>query len=286
VRVNGLPTAAFSNSLACSDQPVLFTDASTAYAAALVSWNWRISDSIGLIAILNGDAPSYVFDSAGKYFVKQIITDANGCTDTLVQEMKVNRSPLSAFSITENVDNIQGQVQFNNGSIGATDYIWDFGNGNTSYAESPLITYADDGTYPVVLITKSDQGCYDTTSIVYELLFKGLYVPNAFAPEGTQQATRIWKPVGVNLKTYSCEIYNSYGALIWSSTKLDATGAPLEGWDGYFWDERNNGRISAQDVYVWRISAVFRDGTIWTNQDVGVHKGIEGPAWGTVTIIR
>jgi len=92
--------------------------------------------------------------------------------------------------------------------------------------------------------------------------------------------------VGVNLDSYQCEIYNSYGALVWSSIKLDSYGAPLEGWEGYYQDNNNTSYKCPQDVYVWKISAKFRDGTIWTNTDVGEHEGLSEPVWGTVTLIR
>ena len=286
IRVNGLPEARFSNNPPCSQQIVQFVDSSLAYIAPVVSWHWRISDSLGLLAILQGDTVSHVFDSTGRYNVQLLVADTNGCSDTLTQWITVNRSPVSAFSFTENVDDIQGHIQFTNGSIGAEQYNWDFGNGDNSYAESPLMTYADDGDYPVILVSTSKEGCNDTALLIYKMLFKGLYVPNAFAPEGMASETRVWKPVGVNLESYQCEIFNSYGALVWSSIKLDSWGAPLEGWEGYYLDNNNTSHKCPQDVYVWKITAKFRDGTIWTNKDVGEHEGLSDPVWGTLTLIR
>ncbi len=286
IRVNGLPEARFSNNPPCSQQIVQFVDSSLAYIAPVVSWHWRVSDSLGLLAILQGDTVSYVFDSTGRYNVQLLVADTNGCSDTLTQWITVNRSPVSAFSFTENVDDIQGHIQFTNGSIGSVQYNWDFGNGENSYAESPLMTYADDGDYPVILVSTSKEGCNDTALLIYKMLFKGLYVPNAFAPEGMASETRIWKPVGVNLESYQCEIFNSYGALVWSSIKLDSWGAPLEGWEGYYMDNNNTSHKCPQDVYVWKITARFRDGTIWSNTDVGEHEGLSKPVYGTLTLIR
>ena len=128
----------------------------------------------GFIGSMDGESPAFVFDSTGTYQVMLTVADANGCADTLVQQVNVNPAPVSAFSYTENVENIQGQVQFTNGTIGASEYFWDFGNGAVSYAESPLITYADDGIYNVILVSVSEQGCHDTTMITYEMMFKGL----------------------------------------------------------------------------------------------------------------
>ncbi|MFA6183445.1 MAG: PKD domain-containing protein, partial [Acidithiobacillus sp.] len=231
VRVNGLPGASYANSLACAGQQTFFFDASLPYMAPLITWGWRVRDSVGMIASMQGATPAYIFDSTGNYFVRLMVADTNGCADTIVQQVMVNPSPVSAFSYSENVEDIQGQIQFTNGSVGALQYFWDFGNGVTSYAESPRITYADDGAYPVMLVAVSEHGCHDTTLVTYAMMFKGLYVPNAFAPGGTIQATRYWKPVGVNLATYRAEVYNSYGMLLWSSSLLDENGAPAESWD-------------------------------------------------------
>jgi PKD repeat protein len=279
--VNGLPDAGFANSLACSGQKTYFFDGSQPYMAPLAEWGWRVNDGSGFIGGMDGESPAFVFDSTGTYQVMLTVADANGCTDTLVQQVNVNPAPVSAFSYTENVENIQGQVQFTNGTIGASEYFWDFGNGEVSYAESPLITYADDGIYNVILVSVSEQGCHDTTMITYEMMFKGLYVPNAMAPGGTIQSTRIWKPVGVNLATYTAEIYNSHGMLLWKSSLLDEHGAPAESWDGTY-----NDKPCQQDVYVWKITAIYRDGSIWNNTDVGEREGLSEPKWGTVTLIR
>ena len=95
------------------------------------------------------------------------------------------------------------------------------------------------------------------------------------------QPTRIWKPVGVNLVSYNAEIYNRQGMLVWSSTALDEKGSPTESWDGTY-----KLKPCQLDVYVWKIMAVFRDGSIWTNSDVGEHKGLSEPVYGTITLIR
>jgi PKD repeat protein len=230
---------------------------------------------------MQGPTPSFTFDSTGRYQVMLTVADSNGCADTLIQQVTVKPSPLSAFSYTENVHNIQGQIQFTNGSIGAEQYYWNFGDGQTSYSESPIITYADDGTYQVMLVSVSDLGCQDTALITYEMMFKGLYVPNAFAPGGSIQPTRIWKPVGVNLASYNVQVFNSHGMLLWKSTALDEHGTPTESWDGTY-----NEKPCQQDVYVWMITAIFRDGSVWYNQDVGEHKGLSEPVYGTITLIR
>jgi len=42
-------------------------------------------------------------------------------------------------------------VSFINSSVGATDYLWDFGDGQISYLPEPVYTYSNSGTYTVTL---------------------------------------------------------------------------------------------------------------------------------------
>jgi PKD repeat protein len=280
--IYGLPKVSYSSSLACIGQPTYFFDHSDPYLAPLDLWGWKVSDSLNqFLGTMQGATPQYVFDSVGAYRVLLTASDTNGCADTLSALVHARPSPLSVFSYHQNAGDVQGAVQFTDGSIGAMEYHWDFGNGETSTAASPLITYADDGNYTVTLVTLNKEGCSDTSSMQFNMLYKGLWVPNAFAPTGPVQATREWKPAGINLATYHCQVYNSWGAMVWESKLLDEKGSPLESWDGTYKDHPVQ-----EGVYVWRIQAVFRDGTIWDNKDVGEHGKLTEQVFGTITVIR
>ena len=209
------------------------------------------------------------------------VSDSNNCIDTITKQISVNPSPVSAFSINENYGYVQGQIQLLNGTIGASQYYWEFGNGTISGAESPVTTYNEDGNYLITLTSTNNFGCTDTTSILYEFLFKGLWIPNAFTPNGPVEEVRLFKPIGINLASYKAEVFDSFGNLIWSSTLLDQKGSPIEGWDGTL-----KGNPCQQDVYVWKISAIFRDGSIWRNTDVGNRDYLNNQPYGTVTLIR
>jgi hypothetical protein len=204
-----------------------------------------------------------------------------------------NPAPVSDFEIKEDYDNVQGQIHLINRTQGATRYEWDFGNGFTSTADEPTIKFNDEPTitynsngfyYNIQLISYTDFNCSDTLEMPYYLMFKGLYVPNAFSPTNPMNEVRLFKPVGINIKegTYLVEVYDSWGNLLWSSTKLDIYGSPEEGWDG----TSDNGNLLPQDVYVWRIMAVFRDGTVWNSKNAGDHTNIPEKTYGTVTLLR
>lgn len=57
------------------------------------------------------------------------------------------------------VSDIQNRtVSFNNLSVGATSYLWDFGDGTSSTLLNPVKTYSEDGTYTVTLTANSSNG--------------------------------------------------------------------------------------------------------------------------------
>ena len=63
--------------------------------------------------------------------------------------------PEASFSFTPNEANYR-QVSFANLSFSATDYAWDFGDGNTSSEKTPVHTYEEDGFY-IVSLTATDK---------------------------------------------------------------------------------------------------------------------------------
>lgn len=71
--------------------------------------------------------------------------------------------PEAAFSATPSeADHLT--INFTNLSISATDYAWDFGDGNTSTAKDPTNVYEDIGTYTVSLTATDKLNVSSTTS--------------------------------------------------------------------------------------------------------------------------
>jgi len=187
-------------------------------------------------------------------------------------------SPTAAFTIADHQDGLKGACRMMNHSTGADNYFWDFGNGLSSLEENPTVTYIEDGTYRIWLTAINQLGCSDTAWLDYSVLFTGLYIPNAFAPDIVGVSGSLFKPMGINLKEFSIQIYDNWGDLLWESRSLDELGRPAEAWDGTF-----RGAPLPQGTYMWKVHAVFKDNTIWTGSDIG--KG-RGKTIGTVTLIR
>ena len=114
-----------------------------------------------LVASFNSPNPSYQWyldgqpvpgATAGVYFPIQSgeyqveITDNIGCVG--LSDMLTVTLVSASFDLNTN----NGAYHFTNTSIGATSYLWDFGDGQTSTETNPVHTYEMSGPYPVTLI--------------------------------------------------------------------------------------------------------------------------------------
>jgi PKD repeat protein len=278
-RIYGLPEAHYENTTACVGDPTFFTDISVKSDTTFGYWKWSFGDPATTRDTSSMKDPSYRYPATGDYSIRMIVRDHFGCIDTVDSTVKVNVTPLSSFTAQNGYNGKQGQVKMNNLSTGADNYTWDFGNGETSIEENPVALYTEDGTYTIKLISMNNFNCTDTTYYTYELLFKGLYVPNAFSPSGTNLGVRLFQPIGMNLKQYHVTVFDAWGHQMWESTKLDDKGSPTEGWDGTF-----EGVLMPQGNYMWKISALFVDDSPWEGSDIGV--GGSTKSMGTVVLIR
>lgn len=254
------PAADFSTDPACIEDFTDFFDESEPSGADIYAWEWDFGDPGSNVDTAVIQNPSHIYDELGTYEVSLIIEDMNLCRDTIVKTIQVHEVPASGFDIVENWQGTQGQLFLENTSTDAEYFEWDFDNGETSVEESPVVQYFDDGTYEIQLIAYNQYDCPDTTIVEYILMFKGLFIPSAFHPEGAPGIKK-WQPKGINMRRYSVEVYTLWGNLVWSSTALDANGSPVESWNGRVDDE--SGEVGAPGNYLWKASATFRDGTIW-----------------------
>jgi PKD repeat protein len=206
------------------------------------------------------------------------------CMDSLVlrDTIIVHENPISDFSyITgDAIGSNGGPIIFTNLSQGAISYSWNFGDGAFSAEVDPTHRFIATSDIKIMLIAENIFGCKDTSFQILCHNCGDLFVPNAFAPAfgAGSDLVRIWKPAGYGLQSYLAQVFNTYGELLWSSDKLELT-QPAEGWDGTY-----EGKAMQQDVYVWKIEAIFIDGSRWKGmlyRDSKVPKTI-----GDVTLIR
>ncbi len=184
LEIFALPEVDFSFNLPCAGKVTHFMDETIAGQAAFNQWSWNFGDSHSTSDTSNQQNPGYIYGQEGNYTVALRVRDDNTCEDVTNKVIEVYPTPESDFNTVSNYGGIQGQVLCENLTSGAILYAWDFGNGLTSELESPVTVYEQDGTYIIQLISTNEYQCADTSYQEYDLILQGLYVPNAFVPEG------------------------------------------------------------------------------------------------------
>jgi len=142
-------TAQFTASTASCGSPVAFSNTSS----GATGYQWDFGDGNNSTA----SAPSHTYSAAGTYTVSLIASGACGA-DTTTQTITIQPQAPNANFLAAN-----GWCGFtitfgNLSSGGATNYQWDFGDGNNSTATNPSHTYGAAGTYTVMLIASSSCG--------------------------------------------------------------------------------------------------------------------------------
>ena len=218
--------------------------------------------------------PVHIFESPGLFNVKLISENTYKCKDSDSIQIRIFPSPQSNFTFTS-TGGYPEYLTFVNSSNGASECFWDFGNGQvlSSCMVNDALEYSTNNNYTISLLTRNQFGCTDTAIENYLVNFKGLFVPNALIPEHPDPDENLFLPKGIGIMEYSIQIFDTWGNLIWKSSALK-DGMPSEGWNG----RDANGNLYPQDVYAWRASAKFTDGTYWS--------GKNGKTYGTVTLIR
>lgn len=113
----------------------------------------------------------------------------------------------STISVPEPFVCIPNSVDFINNSLNANEFLWIFGDGNTSTEFEPSHFYSQPGTYTVTLISTDTSGCYEADSSVVEVmigLFEGAVVqpPSPVCPgepyqlEASGGTVYAWTPAG------------------------------------------------------------------------------------------
>lgn len=166
-----VPTSAFDYTFSgsglnapggCLYESISFADASSINTPDnIISWNWDFGDG-NTSTVQN---PTYQYTAEGTYTVKLIITSNNGCTDSVSTNIDIYPVPVASFTTSNvcvyNSASFQDNSTISTGSI--TNWLWDFGDGNTSSIQSPTNLYNTDGTYTTLLVVISNHGCSDTT---------------------------------------------------------------------------------------------------------------------------
>ncbi len=215
------------------------------------AYHWNFGDGNTSTAV--NPSNTYLSYHGGiPYTVTLTYTNTTGCRDSLTQVGLINiySQPVAIFNATpQPTDIMTPEIHFHDHSTGVIDsWIWTFGNGAGATDQNPVYTYADTGSYHVVLVVSNIHGCVDTASatIVIDPILT-CYIPNAFSPYDENGTNDVFKLSGTDIKTtgFEMSIFDRWGERIFT------TGDLQEGWNGR---KNNSGEVCELGVYVYKIN--------------------------------
>jgi len=180
---------------------------------------------------------------AGNYSLT--VTDDNGCTFDTNFVVNGPLPVISDFTSTPPTTTILNpEIVHVEQSSNATNFTWfvegvEEGTGTVFVYEYPNLQA---GTYTTCLLAENTQGCSDSTChdviIENDLIF---FVPNTFTPdEDNKNEVFTISGSGLTDITYSFEVFNRWGELIWSKVE-----------EGDSWDGTHDNVLCPEGVYIW-----------------------------------
>jgi len=166
IRVIPYPEASFSSFRNCVSHAIQLTDKST--GTDIAYYNWNFGNAMVTTANLNEKKPLAIFHATGQFPVQMIVTNKYGCSDTVIQLIKIHDIPKAGFSYGVPCQSA-GIIFSDQSSVADTvinQYYWtvnSIGSEEKIYEGTPaMITFADAKNYDVELLVSDALGCADT----------------------------------------------------------------------------------------------------------------------------
>ncbi len=263
--VNGCVSPRTPVTVTLATNLVDFTSDSTSGCEALTITFYNTTDPNIVASILwdfgdggsaTTDTATYTFTNSGSYNISLTVTDTGGCTftKTMFNYINVFALPTADFTMDPTTTSLfDPKINFYDQSVSnIVSWDWDFGGTGVSNQQNPEYIFpSDTGTYLIVLTVTNSNGCLASTTGELTILGEfGIYVPNAFTPDGNGE-NDIFGPkgFGISEKGYSFRIFDRWGGEMFSSKDMN------RGWNGTY-----KGKLVPVGVYVWRVDFVDVNG--------------------------
>ncbi len=142
----------------------IFTDNSSVKNGTVIKWWWNLDTGF----FRYYPQVTHIYNSYGIKNVIRVTENNFSCLDTFTQQIEVFPKPKADFLINDSAQCENNNLFiFNNTSsipYGNLSAKWLFGNGDSSLIYNSVYIYPKRDTLDVILISESDQFCYDTTS--------------------------------------------------------------------------------------------------------------------------
>lgn len=231
-----------SEQIACQPAEILFDNLSSPIDSTYtIVWDFGDGQTSGEIS------PVHIFEEEGIFTVSISITSPIGCaTDTVFPSIiQVLPSPIAGFTYSpENPTNFNPQVFFQDQSIDAVSWRYDFGGWGFAFEPNPDFVFPDTGLQVVTQVVTHPSGCRDTAVVVIDVVpLVTFFMPNAITPNG-DGVNEVFRGTGFleGMRDFRLTIWNRYGELVFESSD------PVDSWNGR---KDNVGPLVPAGVYVY-----------------------------------
>lgn len=193
--------------------------------------------------------PIYQYSNQGNYNVTLISTNECG-SDTSSIFVNIELSGPADASFTYDVGFCNSIVQFGNQSVNDYDWLWYFGDNDSSTLANPVHLYEYAGLYQVVLIVNPNSACSDTSEVqllIEDIGITEVFIPNAFSPnnDGVNDLFELFIPEICDV--FNLSIFNRWGQLVFTTSNLKNS-----------WDGKNNGSEVPDGVYYYVLTSKLK----------------------------
>lgn len=218
-----------------------------------VTWFWDFGN--GKTSVRQ-NPPTQVYDTAGNYALRLIVTNSTGCADTVDRTVVIYPVPLIEAGTPKTILVGSSVIIAPTGSP-VVDYLWSPATGLSCTNCYTTVASPKNTTSYTIKVTDAN-GCVNTDNITVIVLCndKNIFIPNTFSPNN--DGVNDWFfPRGSGLfKIQGMRIFNRWGELVFQKANITPND-PLSGWNG-----RYNGRLLTSDVYTYLIEIVCENSEV------------------------
>jgi PKD repeat protein len=157
------PVVDFGYAGHCQGATIQFSNLSVAGGAPIQSYAWDFDmPETGAYNTSTIPVPNRIFENAGEYFVSFMITDGNGCKDSIVQSVMIDPTPQTVIDVINSCQFSAADIVNLTPTEPGLIYNWSFGDNSFSILPNPVKNYDLYGTYIVTLNVTNTFGCVGT----------------------------------------------------------------------------------------------------------------------------